>query len=255
MRKHRGCLKKIAKNCNLTLALAGEIMLQGCAEQSVTLLADPKVIALPIIENNDPLIDLKNQTILAYGPSPEIPNNTDYTKVRETVYEKLLQAQSLLPNGLKFCLYEGYRSLSLQEKLFKDRYLKVQTLHSDWPQEAIFNETTKLVSPVVNRDGSPNIPPHSTGGAIDIYLMDDKGCPIDMGIQVKDWMDDGDGSLSQTNSQKISQAAQEHRKIMNLVLLAVGFVNYPTEYWHWSYGDRYWAYQNGHSYAIYGSVE
>jgi hypothetical protein len=23
---------------------------------------------------------------------------------------------------------------------------------------------------------------------------------------------------------------------------AHGFVNYPTEWWHFSYGDRYWAY-------------
>jgi D-alanyl-D-alanine dipeptidase len=103
-------------------------------------------------------------------------------------------------------------------------------------------------------DGS-NIPPHSTGGAIDIYLIDTKGHPVDMVIQVKDWMEDTDGSLSQTNSQIISQEAQEHRKIMNHVLLAVGFINYPTEYWHWSFGDRSWAYQTGYSHAIYGTAE
>ncbi|MBI2706976.1 MAG: M15 family metallopeptidase [Proteobacteria bacterium] len=230
-------------------------MLQGCTEQNITLLADPQVIATSIVENHEPLVDLKNQTIIAYGPSPEIPNNTDYTKMRKTVYEKLIQAQSLLPEGLKLCLYEGYRSLSLQEKLFNGRYLKVQNLHPEWSQEEVFNETMKLVSPVINQDGSQNIPPHSTGGAIDIYLIDLKGQPVDMGIQVKDWMEDKDGSLSQTNSQIISQEAQEHRKIMNQVLLAVGFINYPTEYWHWSYGDRYWAYQTGCSCAIYGTVE
>jgi len=25
------------------------------------------------------------------------------------------------------------------------------------------------------------------------------------------------------------------------VLEKVGFVNYPKEFWHWSYGDIYWA--------------
>lgn len=230
-------------------------MLQGCTEQNITLLTDPQVITVPILENHEPFVDLKNQIIIAYGSSPEIPNNTDYTKMRKTVYEKLVQAQTLLPEGLKLCLYEGYRSLPLQEKLFKGRYLKIQNMHPEWSQEETFNETTKLVSPVINKDGSQNIPPHSTGGAIDIYLIDTKGQPVDMGIQVKDWMEDTDGALSQTNSQIISQEAQEHRKIMNHVLLAVGFINYPTEYWHWSYGDRYWAHQKSEPHAIYGTLK
>lgn len=41
---------------------------------------------------------------------------------------------------------------------------------------------------------------------------------------------------------------------MGDVLEAVGFVNYPTEYWHWSYGDRYWAYHKQKSNALYTSV-
>ena len=41
---------------------------------------------------------------------------------------------------------------------------------------------------------------------------------------------------------------------MGIALQAVGFVNYPTEYWHWSYGDRYWAYQKGQPAAIYGFI-
>ncbi len=40
---------------------------------------------------------------------------------------------------------------------------------------------------------------------------------------------------------------------MSDALNVVGFVNYPTEYWHWSYGDRYWAYVKQQPFAIYGS--
>lgn len=230
-------------------------MFQVYTEQKIILLADPQVISIPIIENHEPLVDLKNQTEIAHGPSPEIPNNMDYTNMRQTVYEKLIKAQSVLPEGLKLCLYEGYRSLSLQDKLFKARYLKVQNLHPEWSYDQIFEETMKLVSPIINRDGSQNIPPHSTGGAIDIYLIDEIGKSVDMGIQVKDWMEDTDGSLSQTNSHHISVKAQHYRNIMSKALSTVGFINYPTEYWHWSYGDRYWAYQIGQSHAIYGTVE
>jgi D-alanyl-D-alanine dipeptidase len=30
-------------------------------------------------------------------------------------------------------------------------------------------------------------------------------------------------------------------------------VNYPTEWWHWSYGDRYWALMTGAPAARYDS--
>lgn len=221
--------------------------------QPIVLIADPSVLAIPVIDNNESMVDLKNQTIIVHGPSPEIPNNTDYTKVRETVYKKLVKAQSLLPKGLHFCLYEGYRSLQLQKALFDERFAKVKKLHPQWSQKQLFNETTKLVSPIINLDGTHNIPPHSTGGAIDVYLLDDQGQAIDMGIHPKDWMNDTTGKLSQTNSKIISPTAQKNRAIMNRVLTEVGFVNYPTEYWHWSYGDRYWAYQQQQKSALYNS--
>ncbi len=35
---------------------------------------------------------------------------------------------------------------------------------------------------------------------------------------------------------------------------AAGFVNYPTEWWHWSYGDRYWALLTGSPHAVYGAT-
>ncbi|WP_454782781.1 M15 family metallopeptidase [Legionella sp. WA2022007384] len=221
----------------------------------ILLIADPKIVAIPVIDNHDPMIDLINYPEISYGPSPEIPNNTDYTKMRKTVYEKLNQAQSLLPQGLSFCLYESYRSLALQKLLFDTRYEKVKNKHPDWSSEEIFIETTRLVSPVTNLDGSPNIPPHSTGAAIDVYLINEQGTAIDMGIHPKDWMEDLDGSLSLTASEIITHEAKKNRQIMSQVLETVGFVNYGHEYWHWSYGDRYWAYYKQKPYALYDNYK
>lgn len=221
---------------------------------SIVLITDPKVLAIPIIDNQESMINLKDQKDIVFGPSPEIPNNEDYTFVRQLVYEKLKQAQTYLPTHLHFCLYEGYRSLSLQKFIFEKRYNKVKEQHPSWSLDQIFIESTKLVSPVVNQDGSVNIPPHSTGGAIDIYLINDNGEYVDMGIHPKDWMEDNDDSISVTISHVISPAAKKNRKIMNQALSTVGFVNYPTEYWHWSYGDRYWAYEKQQPHAIYGTT-
>lgn len=220
----------------------------------IIFITNPAILTMAVIENNEPMMDLKNQQEVIFGSSPEIPDNRDYTKMRKSVYEKLKQAQASLPTGLRFCIYEAYRSISLQKMLFDARFEKISKLHPHWSYEDIFTETTRLVSPVINLDGSANIPPHSTGGAVDLYLIDETGEPVDMGIHPKDWMDDEDGSLSITSSEIISLEAKKNRKILNSVMSAVGFVNYPTEFWHWSYGDRYWAYHMKMSHAIYDSM-
>jgi zinc D-Ala-D-Ala dipeptidase len=239
----------------LGFLLSGGIMQQALAQKKITLIAAPEVIAIPIAENDEPFIDLQNQMVLAYGPSPEIPDNTDYTKMRKSVYDKLVLAQSLLPKGIKLCVYEGYRSLKLQRTLFENKLTEVKASHPKWTEKQVFDETIKLVSPLTNMDGSRNVPTHSTGAAVDVYLIDDSGKPLDMGLLVKDWIQDKDGALSQTDSQRISPEAQQNRNIMNQALSAVGLVNYPTEYWHWSYGDRYWAHQTGNPRATYGYME
>lgn len=243
---------KVKKTC-LSL-ICGGLMLSFDVLAGVTLISDPKVLAMPIHDNHDSWVDLRKQKTIVYGPSPEVPNNQDYFYLRKTVYDKLKVAQSKLPKGYHFCLYEGYRSLALQKMIFDKQYANVQQRHPDWPEKDIFLETTKLASPVINPDKTHNIPPHSTGAAIDVYLLDDEGQAIDMGIHPKDWMLDKDGQLSLTDSTMISDAAVKHRKIMSDVLSAAGFVNYPTEYWHWSYGDRYWAYVKHHAHAIYGNT-
>lgn len=75
-----------------------------------------------------------------------------------------------------------------------------------------------------------------------------------MGITMDDTYKDLTGVYCKTNSRVISEKARTYRQIMAKALGAVGFVNYPTEYWHWSYGDRYWAYQTQHPYAFYNIV-
>jgi len=223
-------------------------------KDDIILIADPRILAIPLGHGSEPLVDFRQQTSIIYGPSPEIPDNHDYTFVRQTVYEKLLVAQQRLPNGYHFCLYEGYRSLALQKMIFDKRYHNVKTLHPAWSPDQIFLETIKLVSPVINQDGSDNVPPHATGAAIDVYLVDDAGQALDMGIHPEDWMMDVGGAKSLTASTEISETAVKNRRLMSDALTAVGFVNYPTEYWHWSYGDRYWAFMTQAPQTLYDLV-
>ncbi|MCP3673877.1 MAG: M15 family metallopeptidase, partial [Gammaproteobacteria bacterium] len=52
----------------------------------------------------------------------------------------------------------------------------------------------------------------------------------------------------------ISDQARTNRKILFHCMEEAGFVNYPFEWWHWSFGDKYWAAVKGAPHAIYGAI-
>lgn len=216
-------------------------------------IVDPRILAIPLKESGEPLVDIKQDTELAYGPPPETPETAPhYTLMRQTVYELILKAQTLLPTGYRFRLYEGYRCLSVQQFLFDEMSQKIQQDVPHLKGDALFYETTRLVSPVKNLDGSDNIPAHHTGGAIDIEILDDKGKLLDMGMAAKDWVH-VDASLCMTACSTLTASQQANRKLLYDVMTTVGFINYPSEWWHYSYGDKYWAYHQ-RTHAIYGPV-
>ncbi len=218
---------------------------------TITLITDPKVLAIPIMECDEPLIDIKHSKELAYGPPPECELTAQhYTKMRRTVFEKLCAAQKHLPHGWHFRLYEGFRSLAVQKMLFDERYAMVYQTYPAYTKEALFIETTRLVSPVTNLDGTLNIPPHNTGAAVDVELILEDSTLIDMGMAAADWLR-VDPTICETHCQEISPEAQKNRRILLDAMEAEDFVNYPTEWWHFSYGDRYWAYVKNKSHAIY----
>lgn len=78
---------------------------------------------------------------------------------------------------------------------------------------------------------------HVAGAAVDVTLVDPRGVELDMGTP-----------------EDISAAAREHRRRLARVLRDAGLVNCATEWWHWSYGDRYWAVITGAPAALYGAV-
>ena len=91
---------------------------------------------------------------------------------------------------------------------------------------------------------------HQSGAAIDISLANDKGEEYDMGGFVRQFDD-----TAEFDSLNLSKKAQENRLILKKTLESVGFVNYPSEWWHYSFGDRLWAKLTGSKIAIFGKLE
>jgi len=56
-------------------------------------------------------------------------------------------------------------------------------------------------------------------------------------------------------SENLPEEVKANRGTLFNCLREQGFINYPFEWWHWSYGDMYWAAVSNAPHAIYGAVE
>ena len=170
-----------------------------------------------------------------------------FSFARKTVANKLIEAINFLPEEYDFYIKEAYRALSQQSKSF-DKVLKYY--FEEYPElneNELYLETCKYVAP-------PECAPHPTGAAIDITLMDKQGIELDLGTPFNATPKETE-SATYFDSDKISDKAKEYRQVLKHTLEKVGFANYPPEWWHWSYGDRYWAFMNNQPNAFYCVVE
>ena len=214
---------------------------------NITLISDSNVLAIPIKDNGDRLVNLKDFLGLRRGESNRGSFDLCWY-LRASVISKLLKVQSNLPDGIQLLIDGGYRPLSLQKEFFDKYWAEVKTSHSDWPREKIYQEVVKYVAP-------PEIaPPHSTGGAVDLTLCDENGTKLDMGTSLDATPQESDNGCFMA-AENISDEAKKNRGILMKAMDQQGFVNYPTEWWHWSYGDRYWAYAKKQEFALFGSIE
>ncbi|GAA2255944.1 M15 family metallopeptidase [Kitasatospora cystarginea] len=170
-----------------------------------------------------------------------------FAHLRQGLLNRLLEAQTLLPDGLRLLFVEGYRPLALQRRYFDDYAAQLRTDHPAWSTGQLRSATSRFVSP-------PEIAPHSAGGAVDLTLIDADGRELDLGTRVNASPEESSGACY-TLADNISGEARDHRNILDSALTAAGLVNYPTEWWHWSYGDRYWALTAGAQAALYGPVD
>ena len=217
--------------------------------------SSPQVQAMPVKECDEPLVDIAKASDLQFGPPPECPETAPhYRFVRQSILKRLQHAQSLLPDGIYLRLYEGYRSLQVQQLLFDQEYARVKQRQPELSDAQAYRETTRLVSAVQRPDGSRNVPPHATGAAVDVELVDVNGQVLDFGMEIADWST-VDPALCLIEAGGLSARARYHRQMLQDVMECAGFVNYAEEWWHFSYGDQLWAYVTGNPAAIYGVID
>jgi zinc D-Ala-D-Ala dipeptidase len=205
------------------------------------LIDDPQVLARRIADIGESLVDVSTLPALAIDRSRDrVQRLSDNPfQVRSGVAERLVRAQAGLPDGYQLQIREGWRPIWVQERLWQQSLSDLRASRPDLTGDDLIRENTRFTAP----PGSA--PPHSTGGAVDLVLLHHDQY-ADMG-----WGFNQPGQGSRTDH-PVPGPARRNRDLLAAAMDAAGFINYPAEWWHWSYGDRYWAFQTSRETALYG---
>lgn len=153
--------------------------------------------------------------------------------IRSGVLEKLIRVQDSLPDNLKLVLKAGYRPLVVQKVLFEQ---SLEIFRKKYPKKTakeLYELNLEFVA-----DPDNYIPPHSTGGAVDILLFDmNDSKELDMGSPIN-YPDDKSWTYQDST---LTREQIENRDFLTKTMLKAGFANLASEWWHYSYGDQYWA--------------
>lgn len=142
--------------------------------------------------------------------------------VQDKVAKMLARAVDKIPNDFYLQVDGGYRSPKVQEILWNNRV-----------KELGITKANDLVS---NPYNNKSIPGHTTGGAVDVSLLDKNLNEINLSAPFTKYYDE-----QELYSKKITKEAQQLRLLLYNVMLSVGFAPCDNEYWHFSYGDKKWA--------------
>ncbi len=167
--------------------------------------------------------------------------------VRQTIARKLEQALRLVPPEFALLVKDAYRPRHLQE-IFFNAY--VEELRAKNPERT----DVQLVAFAAHFVAPPAVAGHPTGGAIDLTLCTQSGTELALG-SAYDADAETSGGACYSDCDAIAESEKRHRQVLFRALGSVGFVNYPFEWWHWSYGDRYWAALTGSESALYGALD
>lgn len=210
-------------------------------------------------------------------------NAEENAYLRKEAYEKLLEAQKLLPSGYRFKILDAWRPFALQEELFYAYRIKIIeefSLHN-LPEEEQDQFVKRFVSLPKN---NPLLPPvHTTGGAIDLTIVDNNGYELPMGTAFDEFTDktntdyfekylldlehseplifDNDTLLKISKNKLFSTLSQKekniqiafNRRLLYNIMTKVGFTNLPSEWWHYDYYDRFYAFYN-HTTSYYEGI-
>ncbi len=202
----------------------------------------PSISDYKIIDLDEPLVSLSECGFLCDSQyyAQGVPGSLKSCYVRKSVASKLRLAQSWLPKGLKFKIYDGYRPIEVQQRLWNFYRNDLKIKNPDASDEELDKLTGFFVSKPSYDEFHPSL--HNTGGAVDLTIVTDNGCALNMGTLFDDFSD-----RAWTNHFEVHTKCNEvkhNRRLLYNAMIQAGFTNLPSEWWHYDYGTKFWAYFN-----------
>jgi len=218
---------------------------------------------IPIKEGNEKLVLVpKESSYPFYAREMKMTDDEDIY-LRESVLSIFLYAKNRIRDiGYDLKVYDGWRSLELQENLFwhymkqfiaprfsqlekrfsqavKPMEIKSVFLElSPTYQETLREATRTYVSWPSADPKSPS--PHTTGGAVDVWLYKDDR-PVSLGIPF-DWMEESAGAFYHLKFRREKFPGDKsvcfHRNLLIYIMTRAGFSCYGPEIWHFNYGNQ-----------------
>ncbi len=218
---------------------------------------------VPIVECGEALMPIPSQEFVCAQPHPYQVLGAPYGDrspfcLRQGVVARLLQAQTLLQAqypGWRLLIFDAYRPIAVQQFMVDYTLASAARTQGYDPATLTADQRQELLVQVYQMWAVPSAdphtpPPHSTGGAVDLTLVDANGTEIEMGSPIDELSPrshpDYFAAIATDPSQPsgVRQAAAlatQHRQLLYQVMHTVGFQRHPLEWWHFSFGDQLWA--------------
>ncbi|VAW05723.1 hypothetical protein MNBD_ALPHA07-1632 [hydrothermal vent metagenome] len=172
------------------------------------------------------------------------PLETTNWRIRRVIRDKVVACSEALPDGLCLMIFEAFRPRKRQWELWRPVITKISQDNPDWPEAQIYAEASRWVSPP-NGFGSG----HQAGAAVDVKLARSDRTELDFGGAMK-----GLTGVAPTHW-PVSPEIRKNRDMLVTAMHAVGMINYPDEWWHFSYGDCLWAEVTNQSEAFFAPID
>jgi D-alanyl-D-alanine dipeptidase len=176
--------------------------------------------------------------------NPNYNDNAKPCQVRDEVAIKLGRINSqLMSYNSRFRLnvLAGLRSMKAQEAEFKAQRQKITQL------KLSFDSLYDFIEHIHRMIAVPTVSSHPTGGSVDVTIYDkEQEWTLDMGASIYDLT-----SKSDWKAKGLTLEQKKNRQMLYDVMTSEGFAPVWSKWWHFSYGDRYWAVYYNKAHAIY----
>jgi D-alanyl-D-alanine dipeptidase len=182
--------------------------------------------------------------------------------LRQGVLNALLEARTRLEidrPSWKIQIFDAYRPVAVQKFMVDYTFatvLKMRGLHLEMLSteeiQCILQEVYRIWA--IPSDNPATPPPHSTGAAVDITLVDGNGKTVDMGGEIDEMSDRSLPDYYLQATSPVERQYQQNRFFLHKVMKEAGFSRHQGEWWHFSLGDQMWAWSLDRPYAIYGGM-